>query len=312
MRIDSQIQTHDNLRNDQFALVLMNKQAAPYKIFPVDTADNTRASLVEFENYYTDLTEEEQKTAAFFLKESCLTWGISPSRLVYDLGKEAQETNSRQDVPVTSFAPGAGFSHFALGGHYAIDTEDHIKQAMEYFHDHYRGFSGPDRCTFAANVVQRAGELNVGIDEADIINKYASPEYDLSKLKAQLLVRQDLSKTAADKSRYETLAKFAAELTPSEFADLLGEIDSKNGITRSYNKHIMDPYESTLMNKAASISFTIESDGNTYNSLQVKKAVSNPEVAKLFGSGVAKQLQQDPAIILSLPKVDQETILSYV
>jgi hypothetical protein len=313
MRNDSQILTYTHedtsLRGDQFALILMDKQAS-YLMFPCNNRENTINSCEEFERFYEELAAEEQKTAAHFLKESCLTWGLQPSSLMLELGQEDQETNqvrnSAFDSPVQK---AASHQWFALRGSYPIDTKNLVKQAMEYFDQHRKEFDPRDARDFARNVEQRARDLDVQT-EGTSIGKFASDEYG-DQLGIQFTARKMLAKEAHIQDRYDKLLEYRNALTVDQFVDILTELDKKAGMDRQWGRILNHPYEATLAEKKASIAFTVDIDNDTYDSLQVKQALKNPDLDSLYGSGMISQLRSDPALILSLPKPDQKVILGH-
>jgi hypothetical protein len=312
MRKESQVMISDlPLRRDQFALILMDKQAT-YKLFPIDTRDHIIDSCNEFEKYASDLSDDEKSTAAYFLKQACLTRGFSPSSLVEKLGSQSCDSNVTNNDHVAVSSPVAQPHHYALGGQYVIDTTEHIKLASEYFNENMRDFEAADRRVFAQNVAERSREL--GADPGATILKYASVEYNHGAAKQQLLVRQSLAVREEDQEAYEKLAEYIPELTGDELSDLMGRLDKRAGLDRVYGRHILDPLDSVYsgMDKVAeSPVWTDDINGRTYSSLDLRKALANPQVALLYGKGLVSQLSSNPEGFMALPKTDRESIMSY-
>lgn len=60
--------------------------------------------------------------------------------------------------------------HYALKGKYPIETEDHVKTAVDYFDKFLSRFSPMERATAATNIEKRADDLNVDVSRDWITN----------------------------------------------------------------------------------------------------------------------------------------------
>jgi len=60
--------------------------------------------------------------------------------------------------------------HYALRGQYPIETEEHVKTAVDYFDTYLSRFSPMDRAAAATNIEKRADDLGVDISRDWITN----------------------------------------------------------------------------------------------------------------------------------------------
>jgi hypothetical protein len=321
MRQDSQINTANDrmLRDDQYALIVMDKQASQHKLFPVASKNDVMESCIEFDNYHQDLGPGEQKTAAFFLKQACQTWGLAVPPVIEDIASSKAEigyNNIRQaEVPVAPIAKqaSANYQHFALErvGRFAIDTPQLVKTASDYFDKHWSEFDLADRRDFAQAVKSRASDL--GVQVSDQIHKFASDSFN-PNLAGQISLRRSSVKDESLKQAYTKLWSHRNDLTVDQFADFMGRLDKKAGIDAHYsNGVLMDPLTATTgvaIQKEASLGSV---NGADYTASDVVRAVTSMSEKSpgLFGESMIEQLKKHPEIFTSLPMPEQETILSY-
>ena len=320
MRQDSQINTANDrmLRDDQYALIVMDKQASQHKLFPVSSKNDVMESCVEFSNYCRDLGPGEQKTAAFFLKEACQLWGLAVPPVVEGFVPSKAEigyNNVHQaEIPLAPFAKQASpqYQHFALErvGRFAIDTPELVKTASDYFDKHWNEFETADRRDFARSVQHRASDL--GVDVGLQINKFASDSYS-SSLPGEIALRRSQTRDPLIKEAYTKLWGHRGDLSVDQFADLLGQLDKKAGFEQFYTSGMNDPLTATLGPKIEKSASIIEMDGNSYSAADIVKALTNVSTKSpgLFGKSDIDQLKANPELFTSLPMPEREIILSY-
>lgn len=321
MRQDSQINTANDrmLRDDQYALIVMDKRASQHKLFPTNTKDSTMESCVEFNNYCNDLGPGEQQKAAHFLKKACKTWGLAVPPVVEDYAPSKAEvgySNMHQaEVPLAPLHKQASpqYQHFALErvGRFAIDTPELVKAASSYFDKHWGEFTPSDRRDFARAVGHRADTL--GVPVGDHINKFASDSYN-PNLPGELSLRRSNVRDEQMKSAYTKLWGHKGDLNVDQFADLLGKLDKKAGIDRFYNQGLIsDALTATVGVEVQKQSNMIELGGIGYGAPDIVRALSNMSAKEpaLFGEDMVSQLKKNPELFTSLPMPEQEIILSY-
>ena len=316
----SQINTANdrNLRDDQYALIVMDKEAS-YKLFPTTSRDDTMRSCIEFNNYCYDLGPGEQKTAAHFLKEACKTWGIGVPPSVEGMVPSAAEigyNNVRiNEVPLQPLVKAASANHqfFALDGikRYAIDTPELCKKASDYFDKHWFSFGPSDRRDFAKAVQSRSSDL--GVDTSDKIHKFAADTYNVN-LHSEIIMRRNSTRDENLKVAYDRLMTYKNDIKVEKFAEYLGALDKKAGFAGLYSDGaISDPLTATVgvpLHKKASIA---ELDGVSYDAAAILDALGGLETKSpaLFGPTMIKQLKNNPELFASLPMPEQKVILSY-
>ena len=313
MKHDSQILSSDNnnLRDDQFALIILDKQSS-IRLFPVEDKQSTIDSCMEYDKYIDDLGPNEQLVAAKFLKAACGTWNIIPPISV-DNSKNIDYPHNKiaAEVPLSipKMASAEHYVHYALKGkYYAIDDSRMVKQACEYFEGNSNGFGMADRRSFAQNVSRRSTEL--GCDSSQLIEKFASEDYSES-LMPQLEIRRYLSSRPL-KQDYEKLASYAGDIPVDQFVSLLEGLDKKTGLSRLYaSKRLLDPLTATVGHHKQASAWTVTINGTEYGPEKLASAIKHPDVRKLYGEGMVDQLEKFPEIFTSLPMTDQEDIMSY-
>lgn len=316
MRQNSQINTATELlRDDQYALIVMDKNASYHHVFPISTEQEVMESCVEFNNYHCDLGPSETGTAAHFLKEACKTWGIDVPPVIEDFAFSTAEVgynNIRQsEIPPPTLTKQASHQVFALKrvGKYAIDTPELVKEASGYFDKHWNSFSLPDRRDFAKAVQSRADTLGVGCSPT--ISKFASDSYN-QFLGGEISLRKNTVRDTNLKSAYARLFQRRHDIKVDTFVDYLDRLDKKAGFGSLYGSGISDPLAATV-GVLPQASFSIDVGGNSYDASDVINALNNLSTKSpgLLGATMIEQLKAHPELFTSLPMPDQETIMSY-
>jgi len=233
----------------------------------------------------------------------------------YHEAKDMQKTASH--ITTEPVEPDDSKHFYALGNRYPMPDASYVKQASNYFEQYEREFhDAEDRHVFAANVLARAEELSVSLDNKEKLSKYAGEEYgDL--LESQLKLRQELLWHKPEMAA--SLDKLAANKSGTEplvFAKVLNSFDKHAGLSKYHGRAIADAYQSTFERRftktASGYSWEDESTGLTITEKELEK-VADEKYSKIkgyFGSSVADQLKKHAVSIFeSLPINAKEVIV---
>lgn len=323
-------ESKEKLSREDFALVLLTKEGSELRKYPISDAANTWLSCRYFEKTASKLPKMAIKTAAVMLKRACALFGVDESKsLAYYLEQHKSNptsnvynealdmTKTAHKIEVEAFTPDTSHHFYALRNSYAMPNQEFVKKAAAYFVDYENEFmDAQDRHQFAANVLARAKELNVPLEQATELEKYASAEYG-DILGVQIRMRQDLLQARPEMSAaLEKIATYKQTLPPLEFAKLLFTFDKKASLSKYYGGYLADAFKSTFeqrITKKAS-GYTWES-GDGELSCNEKELISAFEkkadkIKGYFGVTIADQLKKHGCQIFdSLPDDAKETIV---
>lgn len=315
------------LTQGEHALIAITKEGSVLKKFPINDAANTWLSCQYFEKTAHRLPVAARTITATQLKLACTIHDVTPTAQVTKLASASVHTNrynEAKDMQKTAshittepVEPDNSKHFYALGNRYPMPDASYVKQASNYFEQYEREFhDAEDRHVFAANVLARAEELSVDLDNKEKLSKYAGEEYgDL--LESQLKLRQELLWHKPEMAA--SLDKLAANKSGTEplvFAKVLNSFDKHAGLSKYHGRAIADAYQSTFERRftktASGYSWEDESTGLTITEKELEK-VADEKYSKIkgyFGSSVADQLKKHAVSIFeSLPINAKEVIV---
>jgi len=221
--------------------------------------------------------------------------------------------------------------HFALNNKYPIETEAHVKIAVDYFDKNLHKFHPEDRVKIATNINNRIDDLAVDVDRPWVYNYSRAMEKNASfspDFEQNMKRRMELAKTAKamlhidDKKNvpvYDVLSqclqKYASkQLTPGEAIDLLSEIDKAANFEYHYDKRIKDPFMTVfgcdthpdfdIVKLAANCPVSAR-----HAKVQMKKKPIMTKMAESFGEKFASEFSADPETLYkSMPAPEQQLI----
>jgi len=303
----------DYLRNDQFALILMESGEKPKRMFPIFNKQAAEQSAYDFCGGYIYMGPEEQKTAAYHIGAALLTYGSPVSPLIQKLAKEVN-SNLVQNESVEAPAPQKKV--FALPEYrkYPLDTVEDVKAATDYFGKYASKMEHEYRPVYARNVMERAKELNLNV--TDEIVKYAMPVYrDGSIIAQHLKMRMQL--VPETREPLTKLASIASQINPLDFSRVLEDVDYKYGLNNQWEKLIPTPDETVLESggeirklAAAGKGWSFSANGRSYSESDLRRACGSEMVKTMYGADMAQQMA-NPSVFDSLPNPTKATVLSY-
>jgi hypothetical protein len=319
-------ETHESRGRSDFALVMLTKEGNELRKFPLFDAANTWMSCQYFEKTAHKLPARAKGMAGLMLKRACAMFDVAETPLLKEVANtlllnghvyhEAYDiTKTAQPISVETVTPDESKHFYACNGRYPMPSPEFVKKASQYFTDHEREFSDPaHRHEFAHNVLERAKELKVEIDQKATLDKYAGEGYG-DILETQIRIRHDLLQAKPNMDAALTkVASFKKELTPVDFAKLLHTFDKKASLDKYYDGYLADAYKSTFevrFTKTASGYSWESSDGVNVSEKELTKAFedSYDKVKGYFGPTVADSLKKHGcSIFASLPKDAKEVI----
>lgn len=331
----------ERLPDTEFGLVILTKRAAVLRKYPVNDPGNAWLSAQYFENTHRKLAFPARFVAAKFIKVACDAYGVPSSRAVEtyaahaESGDVAQNTfvegsetkwmlrklaqreliekqatavefNAITELPNEHFALVIRSDDGAVIRKYAMPDAGHVKVAAAYFDKYAMDLPPEYRHRFAVAVQNRAGELDVDLSENQLLEKWASTDWNRHvnahlEQRKSLLPRNDGARRVLDK-----LAASLAETSPEDAASALQTFDQATGLTKYYDRGLADPYAST-MGKVA-MGWSDEIDDHTLTEQDLRKVAFSKKLAGYLGETFAQQFAQNPVEIYeSLP--DPEKVL---
>lgn len=322
----AQVATRDvqeKFTRSDFALIAITKEGNELRKFPINDAANTWLSMQYFLKTSSKLPGAASRLAANNLKIACDKFGIKSHSAIEDMpiqrstvyheGADIAKIASRIAVETVKQDDSKHF--YALDQRYPMANAEFVKKAGQYFVTHEKEFSDPaQRHEFANNVLERAKELQVALEQKEVLEKYAGAEFG-DILETQIRMRHDLLQARPDMDEALTkVASYKKELVPLDFAKLLHTFDKKASLDKYYGGYLADAYKSTFETRFTKVAsgYSWESaDGSSISEKELTKTFEDKydTVKGYFGSTVAEQLKKHGCqIFASLPKDAKEVI----
>lgn len=315
------------LRNHQFALTVITKQASKLNKYPIADHDSTWLSNRYFEMTHQRLPKEAAVIAASNIKTACEKFKIAPSKVVSSMAKQASANiyfEKGADLKSTNVVTKYDFSKLAQAdaigdnytqAQYAMPNVSCVKMACEYFEKNASKMPLETRHKYAAAIQRRAHELGMEIQKG-AVGKYASDHYS-PMVDAHIRARASLAEARPDvRAMYEKVGSLKKEYSPSQFAQLLHGIDKRAGMDRYYGSHLTNPFYATFAAQPDPYAgYRYKSASRELLPDELKNAVSahHGKIKEHFGQTIADELRKEPlAIFDSLPKDAKEIIVGIV
>jgi hypothetical protein len=333
---------HQRLPDSEFGLIVLTKRASVLRKFPVNDPGNAWLSAQYFGETHEKLAFPARFVAAKFIKRACDAYGVLASPLVdayasrveeheagsntfvegsessWMLRKLAQrelqiektaavEVNALTELPNEHFALVIRQGDGSIIRKYAMPDEHHVKMAAAYFEKYAMDLPSEYRHRFAVSVQNRADELEVDVSAADMLQKWASTNWNRNvhahlEQRKSLLPRNPSARDVLDK-----LASSLEETTPEDMAAALQTFDQSTGLNRYYDRGLTDPHASTMDKQA--FGWSAEVEGRTITEKDLRKAASSKKLAGYLGETFARQFSEHPTEIFeSLPTPEKVLI----
>ena len=328
------------LSDTNFGLVVLTKQGNKIRKFPVNDPGNACLSARYFDVTHEKLAMPARFVAAKFIKEACIAYDVPASVSVDAYAKkasdvttnvyseaaepkwmlqkmaqdellvkraEAMEIEARLNIPDEHFALVVQSGDGDVIRKYAMPTIGHVKKAVTYFDKYARDLHPDHRRQYAVSVTRRAEELGVDVSDSEMLGKYASDTWNpmahmhIAQRKS-LVVHNDEARDALDK-----LASMLGQTEPAEMAAALRSFDEANCLSKHYDRHLSDPYASTMQKSAEA--YSTEIDGRIITADDLRNVSTHDRLKKYLGEDAVKQLQKNPVTVFeSLPSPEKVLI----
>jgi hypothetical protein len=343
----------ETMNAEDFALVFRTPEGHDIPKYPVHDVSHAWRSKEAFDKTASLLPPSARIIAATFIKRACDNYGIecesyfekiSSNKLdsnIYEFGKETYwdvdlndstarlllsddlEKTAKREL-VDRKRNSLDDDSFALTpktasvdkNMYPIFSSDLAQQSMDYFDKYYRDLEPEDRRTYAIKTASKARVF--GLKPSRLMKKYAGHGYS-KDLEVHLQSRKDMLTDALQASMYDRLWEKKANISPDNFAEVLGELDEDNGLDEMWDEEINDPYYSTLSNGEEEYEDRIDSYRYDYgsgsiNGLDLGKLAEGPDVlAGYFNPEVISAFTNDPIEIFeSMPRPQKMLIVNAI
>ena len=333
---------HENLPDTDFGLIVLTKRASVLRKFPLNDPGNTWLSAQYFQQNHEKLAFPARFVAAKFIKKACDAYGVTSSPLVEayagKVGEDEANTNtfvegstsgwmlrklaqrelmdkhaSAAEIDALTALPNEHFALVVRQGDgsiirkYAMPDASHVKTAAAYFDKYAMQLPPHYRHRFAVSVQNRAEDLGVDVAENDLLQKWASSNWNRNvhahlEQRKSLLPRNDDARNVLDK-----LAASLDQTTPEDMATALETFDQSTGLDRYYDRGVADPYSSTMDKQASSWSADV--DGRIITEADLTKEATIKKIASYLGETFARQFSEHPsAVFESLPTPEKVLI----
>lgn len=311
----------DTYMDTAFAISIITKTAGKLNKYPINTTMNTAMSNEYFDLCHHNLPIEAQKVAASNIKAACGIHGIIPCESVEKVASGptvniyVEPYNAKPGGPIVKRASDVkpqGDHFYALEGKYAMPSPEYVTKAVDYFNKYAGQFTAQERFTYAHNVSARAKELGVPVEDTPI-NKYAGHLYS-PDLRGAILARKGiLPEDSPYMDSLDKLASMQSEILPSDFAQVLHEVDKQAGLDKYYDKYLADPFWSTLGSMEKKANMVYEQHGKRITQSDMESALLEKRASfdKYFGSSLIDGLSKGmPDAFTSLPDDVKDTMAS--
>lgn len=310
------------LKDHQFALSVITKQASKLNKYPICDSDSTWLSNQYFEMNNHKLPIEARQTAAFNIKTACEKFKIEPTPSVAKFAKTAssnvyfEKDGALKPVRVVSgtnlekFAQVEDICNNSTVAQYTLNSPAAIKIACKYLTEHEKLIPVEYRHKYAAAIQIRAKELGMP-SQKGVVAKYAGDQYS-AMVDAHISARASLLDSQPELKSFVTkLGSAKKEYSPSQFAQMLHGFDKKAGLNRYYGAHLQDPFQATFASEPVAFHYKTASQRSLGgDELQKLVNAKYATIKDYFGESIASELKKDPvAIFDSLPNDAKEIIV---
>jgi hypothetical protein len=300
----------EKLGIEDFALVAIDEGHAFRKYACIDPG-TTMMSVLYFMEHGDKLPEGAQKLAAANLVDACIHHQILPPEALTKMAGKAGDVvdiTGQSPKPHIKKAASESDDDYAVVSpdgtrKYPIHTWDLVKRAEDYFTD-YRNHMHPEaRRQFATKLAQKSFIIGYPISE-EIRNLGAQGYADDDYMRAAV----DMRKVACPQDQgacefLDELFEKRAEMHPEVYAECLRRVDVDQGLDKTWDHLVIDPWSSTFGVKTAStIVWQQGAERVTDNELHNLARNYPARIQDMFSEDFVKEFQKDPeAMFKSLP-----------
>lgn len=306
------------LAEKDVALIMWSPSVGQIKKYAMHTPELVELNLAYLVSKKDELPSELYKVAATNLTTAANNHNISIPEDLSEFNNSSHYIDNSvdiRDINVSAFIEQSKETpkeHYALESskNYPLDTSSQVKKASAYFERSHKKMDPFTKLEFGQNVIDRATELDVPIDNTEV-SKYASVDFECfnKEFYDHVNVRKSfLRENETDLHEgYDNLLRQSDELGVPKTAELLFELDKKAEITGNYGKNIEDP--------VFSVAGKLGSDGIDIDGVYVRSssldAIPSGELTPIVGNDAIDDLRGDDKLdaLAALPRPVRKEII---
>lgn len=201
------------------------------------------------------------------------------------------------------------------GPQFPLESYSQVKEAAEFFEQQGRRFHPRSRHSACVKIAARADVLGVPLGKE--VRCYGSTFFGSDgHIKMGFETRRQMFRSNGDDGSVgllDTLMEKKASAGPEEFAEALAELDIALGLSRYWDKSVMDPWATTFgPEKIAEWSWTHGNEKLKAEQLQalVKGGPGRSALERSFGSELVEALSKNPTQIFDSLPLDQKIVIA--
>jgi len=194
---------------------------------------------------------------------------------------------------------------------YPIHTWGMVKKAEAYFHDEQKRMHPEVRRQFAVKLAQKSYAMGYPLSP-DIAELGANDYHNPGHMRAAIEMRKISCAPDSDARKdYDDLFEKRAEIHPEVYAEVMRQIDVREGLDRGWDHLVLDPWTSTFGTKTASVVWENESGDRVTDDELINLANNHLDVVtEDFTEGMAKEFKKDPVAIFNSMPDPQKKLLA--
>lgn len=201
------------------------------------------------------------------------------------------------------------------GPQFPLESYSQVKEAAEFFEQQGKRFHPRRRHEACVKIAARADVLGVPISE-EVRNYGATTFGSSNQIKVGFDTRRQLFKEVGDSCSVkllDDLMEKKASVGPEEFAEALSQVDIALGISRYWDKSVIDPWATTFgVVKQAEWNWTHGNEKLTASQLKniLKDSPEKDALQRTFGEEVVSAMVKNPTGIFDSMPLDQKIVIA--
>ena len=313
------LEEQSGLAEKDVALIMWSPNVGQVKKYAMHTPELVELNLAYLSSKKDELPDEVVKIAGTNLATAANNHRIALPENLSEFTDSSHFIDNSLDIRGIDVTPliktkdeSEDVGHYALESNdrYPLSTATQVKKASAYFEREHSKMDPFTALEFGQNVVQRASELEVPIENTEV-SKYASLDFEVfnKDLYDHINVRKSYLKDSESENLelYDNLLRQSDELGVPKTDELLNDIDKKSELTGNYGKTIDDPVFA-VVGKLGSDGVDID---GTYVRSSSLDAIPAGELTQIVGNDAIDDLRGDDKldVLAALPRPVRKEII---
>lgn len=220
----------------------------------------------------------------------------------------------RDTMPVRFSKPKVAYAlEDENGPQFPLESFVQVKDAADFFAQQGRRFHPRRRHEACVKIAARADAI--GVPLSPNVRRYGSTTYGPDgQIKVGFQTRRQMFRDGEDGSALlDKLLEKKASVPPEEFAEALAEMDIALGLSRFWDKSVLDPWATTFgTEKVAEWSWTHGNEKLKAEQLQalVKAGPGRAALERSFGAEMVEEMSKNPTQIFDSLPLDQKIVIA--